>query len=303
MVGKYFSFSPGCPSGRERLWSRAQQASGEGRGPLWPGARPSLQRDLQQHQPRCGAEGKGLFPTISLPWGGFQTTPVSNIPFGVSLSLSQTRRSPFQPTRCLPASPSSPQGTASGLPARLRASGKARRPPPSFHDGSALYDEAAIPAGLHHSFPKGLRIWRVGEEGGFPLQRLWPGASPWRLDLPSKVFLPLCCSLPPDSSNSSLAPPMNVLQPARAHSTSAGPILAHLSRHASPSQVSGSAWTSGSRPPFTAQVILSPFGCSFFLCTPFPKKCDLGSRVRTPRPASSPADRWPLSLGGVLKIP
>lgn len=35
--------SPGRPSGRERPWSRAQQASGEDRGPLWSGAGPSLQ--------------------------------------------------------------------------------------------------------------------------------------------------------------------------------------------------------------------------------------------------------------------
>ncbi|XP_032090277.1 aryl hydrocarbon receptor nuclear translocator-like isoform X2 [Thamnophis elegans] len=57
--------------------------------------------------------------------------------------------------------------------------------------------------------------------------------------------------------SSSLAPPVNVLQPGRTHSTSAGPILAHLSRHASPSQVSGSAWASGSRPPFAAQPAAS----------------------------------------------
>ncbi|KAM6434679.1 aryl hydrocarbon receptor nuclear translocator isoform 2-T2 [Liasis olivaceus] len=57
--------------------------------------------------------------------------------------------------------------------------------------------------------------------------------------------------------SSSLAPPVNVLQPGQAHSTGAGPVLAHLSRHASPSQVSGTAWTSGSRPPFTAQPAAS----------------------------------------------
>ncbi|XP_026576049.1 aryl hydrocarbon receptor nuclear translocator isoform X3 [Pseudonaja textilis] len=58
------------------------------------------------------------------------------------------------------------------------------------------------------------------------------------------------------SSNSSLAP--SVLPPGRAHSTSsAGPILAHLSRHPSPSQISRGAWATGSRPPFTAQPAAS----------------------------------------------
>uniref|UniRef100_A0A670ZFM2 Aryl hydrocarbon receptor nuclear translocator n=1 Tax=Pseudonaja textilis TaxID=8673 RepID=A0A670ZFM2_PSETE len=84
--------------------------------------------------------------------------------------------------------------------------------------------------------------------------------------------------------NSSLAP--SVLPPGRAHSTSsAGPILAHLSRHPSPSQISRGAWATGSRPPFTAQVILPSFGRSFFLYA------GRGSRRRMPRPASSPADR------------
>uniref|UniRef100_A0A670ZCE9 Aryl hydrocarbon receptor nuclear translocator n=1 Tax=Pseudonaja textilis TaxID=8673 RepID=A0A670ZCE9_PSETE len=56
--------------------------------------------------------------------------------------------------------------------------------------------------------------------------------------------------------NSSLAP--SVLPPGRAHSTSsAGPILAHLSRHPSPSQISRGAWATGSRPPFTAQPAAS----------------------------------------------
>ncbi|KAG8146988.1 hypothetical protein E2320_014077, partial [Naja naja] len=92
------------------------------------------------------------------------------------------------------------------------------------------------------------------------------------------------------SSSNSLAPP--VLQPGRAHSTTAGPILAHLSRHASPSQISGSAWASGSRPPFAAQPAASQpvktrppsFAMGSFQATP-----SSFSPMPTPGSAASPA--------------
>uniref|UniRef100_A0A8C5RF38 Aryl hydrocarbon receptor nuclear translocator n=1 Tax=Laticauda laticaudata TaxID=8630 RepID=A0A8C5RF38_LATLA len=92
------------------------------------------------------------------------------------------------------------------------------------------------------------------------------------------------------SSNNSLAP--SVLQPGRAHSTSAGPILAHLSRHPSPSQISGSAWATGSRPPFTAQPAASQpvktrppsFAMGSFQATP-----SSFSPMPSPGSAASPA--------------
>ncbi|XP_025022240.1 aryl hydrocarbon receptor nuclear translocator isoform X2 [Python bivittatus] len=109
-------------------------------------------------------------------------------------------------------------------------------------------------------------------------------------------------SRPAESFRSStLAPPVNVLQPGQAHSTGAGPVLAHLSRHASPSQVSGTAWTSGSRPPFTAQPAASQpvktrpssFAMGSFQATP-----SSFSPMPNPGSAASPAGAPYSNLAG-----
>lgn len=50
--------------------------------------------------------------------------------------------------------------------------------------------------------------------------------------------------------NSGLTPPVTIVQP----SSSAGQILAQISRHSNPTQGSAPAWTSSSRPGFSAQV-------------------------------------------------
>ncbi|XP_077176140.1 aryl hydrocarbon receptor nuclear translocator isoform X2 [Paroedura picta] len=58
--------------------------------------------------------------------------------------------------------------------------------------------------------------------------------------------------------SSAMAPPVNVIQQqATQQPTSAGQILAHISRHSNPSQVSGANWASGTRPSFTAQQVAS----------------------------------------------
>uniref|UniRef100_A0ACB8G747 Uncharacterized protein n=1 Tax=Sphaerodactylus townsendi TaxID=933632 RepID=A0ACB8G747_9SAUR len=58
--------------------------------------------------------------------------------------------------------------------------------------------------------------------------------------------------------SSAMAPPVNVIQqPTTQQPTSAGQILAQISRHSHPSQVSGSSWASGTRPSFTAQQVAS----------------------------------------------
>ncbi|XP_072214733.1 aryl hydrocarbon receptor nuclear translocator isoform X11 [Excalfactoria chinensis] len=51
--------------------------------------------------------------------------------------------------------------------------------------------------------------------------------------------------------SSSMVPPVNIIQQQPA---ATGRILAQISRHASPAQVSGSSWAAGTRPAFTAQV-------------------------------------------------
>uniref|UniRef100_A0A670ZBX4 Aryl hydrocarbon receptor nuclear translocator n=1 Tax=Pseudonaja textilis TaxID=8673 RepID=A0A670ZBX4_PSETE len=83
--------------------------------------------------------------------------------------------------------------------------------------------------------------------------------------------------------NSSLAP--SVLPPGRAHSTSsAGPILAHLSRHPSPSQISRGAWATGS--PASQPVKTRPpaFAMGSFQATP-----SSFSPMPNPGSAASPA--------------
>ncbi|XP_044305085.1 aryl hydrocarbon receptor nuclear translocator isoform X2 [Varanus komodoensis] len=59
--------------------------------------------------------------------------------------------------------------------------------------------------------------------------------------------------------SSAMGPPVSVLQPQQPppHSASAGQILAQISRHSNPDQVSGTTWPSGTRPSFTAQQVAS----------------------------------------------
>lgn len=73
------------------------------------------------------------------------------------------------------------------------------------------------------------------------------------------VFLLACpvCDLAsfwvplPFSRSSSMVPPVNIIQQ---QPSSAGRILAQISRHSNPAQVSGTNWAPGTRPPFTPQV-------------------------------------------------
>uniref|UniRef100_A0A8B9BSI7 Aryl hydrocarbon receptor nuclear translocator n=1 Tax=Anser brachyrhynchus TaxID=132585 RepID=A0A8B9BSI7_9AVES len=51
--------------------------------------------------------------------------------------------------------------------------------------------------------------------------------------------------------SSSMVPPVNIIQQ---QPSSAGRILAQISRHSNPAQVSGTNWAPGTRPPFTPQV-------------------------------------------------
>uniref|UniRef100_A0A8C2TX72 Aryl hydrocarbon receptor nuclear translocator n=1 Tax=Coturnix japonica TaxID=93934 RepID=A0A8C2TX72_COTJA len=55
--------------------------------------------------------------------------------------------------------------------------------------------------------------------------------------------------------SSSMVPPVNIIQQQPA--AAAGRILAQISRHTSPAQVSGSSWAAGTRPAFTAQQVAS----------------------------------------------
>ncbi|KAM4662854.1 aryl hydrocarbon receptor nuclear translocator isoform 1-T1 [Discoglossus pictus] len=68
-----------------------------------------------------------------------------------------------------------------------------------------------------------------------------------------------------------MVPPANIIQ----QPVSAGQILAQISRHSSPTQVTGTNWSSGTRPSFTAQVPPQaaktqspPFGMGNFQTTP-----------------------------------
>ncbi|XP_012870456.1 PREDICTED: aryl hydrocarbon receptor nuclear translocator [Dipodomys ordii] len=56
--------------------------------------------------------------------------------------------------------------------------------------------------------------------------------------------------------NSSLAPPVTIVQP----SSSAGQMLAQISRHSNPTQGAAPAWTPSTRPGFSAQEMLSMLG-------------------------------------------
>lgn len=49
-----------------------------------------------------------------------------------------------------------------------------------------------------------------------------------------------------------MVPPVNIIQQ---QPSSAGRILAQISRHSNPAQVSGTSWAPGTRPAFTPQVL------------------------------------------------
>ncbi|XP_050768392.1 aryl hydrocarbon receptor nuclear translocator isoform X4 [Gymnogyps californianus] len=58
----------------------------------------------------------------------------------------------------------------------------------------------------------------------------------------------------PAESFSSMVPPVNIIQQ---QPSSAGRILAQISRHSNPAQVSGTSWAPGTRPAFTPQQVAS----------------------------------------------
>ncbi|PIO37011.1 hypothetical protein AB205_0090690, partial [Aquarana catesbeiana] len=84
--------------------------------------------------------------------------------------------------------------------------------------------------------------------------------------------------------NSSMVPPANIIQ----QPVSAGQILAQISRHTSPTQVTGTNWSSAARPSFTAQTKTQspPFGMGNFQATTA-NFSPLSSQSSTSSPAGS----------------
>ncbi|XP_077320364.1 aryl hydrocarbon receptor nuclear translocator isoform X1 [Lithobates pipiens] len=84
--------------------------------------------------------------------------------------------------------------------------------------------------------------------------------------------------------NSSMVPPANIIQ----QPVSAGQILAQISRHTSPTQVTGTNWSSAARPYFTAQTKTQspPFGMGNFQATTA-NFSPLSSQSSTSSPAGS----------------
>lgn len=72
-----------------------------------------------------------------------------------------------------------------------------------------------------------------------------------------------------------MVPPVNVIQqqlPTAPHSASAGQILAQISRHSNPDQVSGTTWASGTtRTSFTPQVVFVFFLQTIYMGIPSTK--------------------------------
>ncbi|XP_069505844.1 aryl hydrocarbon receptor nuclear translocator isoform X3 [Ambystoma mexicanum] len=88
--------------------------------------------------------------------------------------------------------------------------------------------------------------------------------------------------LPVETFSGGMVPPVNIIQ----QPSSAGQMLAQISRHANPTQVTGTNWSSGARPTFTAQVSSQatktqspPFGMTTFQpsSTPFSPMSTQGS--------------------------
>ncbi|XP_015279979.1 PREDICTED: aryl hydrocarbon receptor nuclear translocator [Gekko japonicus] len=86
--------------------------------------------------------------------------------------------------------------------------------------------------------------------------------------------------------SSAMVAPVNVAQqPTTQQPTSAGQILAQISRHSNPSQVSGTNWASGTRPSFAAQQVASQ------AVKPRPSSFSMGAFQTTPSsfsPMSTP---------------
>lgn len=81
-----------------------------------------------------------------------------------------------------------------------------------------------------------------------------------------------------------MVPPANIIQ----QPVSAGQILAQISRHTSPTQVTGTNWSSAARPSFTAQTKTQspPFGMGNFQATTA-NFSPLSSQSSTSSPAGS----------------
>ncbi|KAL8184782.1 UNVERIFIED_CONTAM: hypothetical protein K2H54_028249 [Gekko kuhli] len=86
--------------------------------------------------------------------------------------------------------------------------------------------------------------------------------------------------------SSAMVAPVNVVQqPTTQQPTSAGQILAQISRHSNPGQVSGTSWATGTRPSFTAQQVASQ------AVKPRPSSFSMGAFQTTPSsfsPMSTP---------------
>ncbi|XP_055986211.1 aryl hydrocarbon receptor nuclear translocator isoform X3 [Sorex fumeus] len=84
--------------------------------------------------------------------------------------------------------------------------------------------------------------------------------------------------------NSALAPPVTIVQP----SASAGQMLAHISRHSNPTQGAVPAWTSSTRPGFSAQQTAAKTRTSQFGAGGFQTPASFSSMSLPGAPATSP---------------
>ncbi|KAJ6650258.1 hypothetical protein lerEdw1_013464, partial [Lerista edwardsae] len=102
--------------------------------------------------------------------------------------------------------------------------------------------------------------------------------------------------------SSTAVPSVNVIQQQQQQPTSAGQILAQISRRTAPSQGSGNSWTAGARPPFTAQQVASAQAAKArpqsFAMSSFQAAPSSFSPMTTPGSTASPGGAAYPSLSG-----
>ncbi|XP_054986352.1 aryl hydrocarbon receptor nuclear translocator isoform X3 [Sorex araneus] len=89
---------------------------------------------------------------------------------------------------------------------------------------------------------------------------------------------------PAENFSSGLAPPVTIVQPA----ASAGQMLAHISRHSNPTQGAAPAWTSSTRPGFSAQQAAAKTRTSQFGAGSFQTLASFSNMSLPGAPATSP---------------
>ncbi|XP_061462551.1 aryl hydrocarbon receptor nuclear translocator isoform X3 [Rhineura floridana] len=231
-------------------------------------------------------------PALSNPMQRPQLGPNAGLPLEMSPGQLPTRQPPTQPTE------------VDVVPGRESL---------ASYDHAQAAVQPVTTAGSDHCKPVEKTENLFGQDRDPRFSEIYSGISPDQTKAVPATAVPASQSLfsqgngfvaPRPTENfrsSTMGPPVNVIQqqlPPAPHSTSAGQMLAQISRHSNPDQVSGTTWASGTtRPPFTAQQAASQ------AVKPRPPSFAMGAFQGTPSSFSAMATPGSTALPGRAAYP